>query len=97
MVSRTPSFSPLLPIAFTRNSILPSRRESRKRRRESPGPRISPHHCMPLIRTCALITSIFVRPEYRIAYRIREEKRQVEVVLVKTRERFYEVLAQSIR
>ena len=39
----------------------------------------------------------FRKAEYRIAYRIREEKRQVEVVLVKSRERFYEVLAQSIR
>jgi mRNA-degrading endonuclease RelE of RelBE toxin-antitoxin system len=39
----------------------------------------------------------FRKAEYRIAYRVREEKRQVEVVLVKSRERFYEVLARSIR
>jgi len=39
----------------------------------------------------------FRKTEYRIAYRVREEKRQVEVVLVKSRERFYDVLARSIR
>jgi mRNA-degrading endonuclease RelE of RelBE toxin-antitoxin system len=39
----------------------------------------------------------FRNAEYRIAYRVREEKRQVEVVLVKSRERFYEVLARSIQ
>jgi len=39
----------------------------------------------------------FRNAEYRIAYRVREDKRQVEVVLVKTRERFYEVLARLIR
>ncbi len=37
------------------------------------------------------------KAEYRIAYRVREDKRQVEVVLVKSRERFYEVLARLIR
>ena len=37
------------------------------------------------------------KTEYRIAYRIREEKRQVEIVLVKSRERFYKVLARLIR
>ena len=39
----------------------------------------------------------FRKAEYRIAYRIREEKRQVELVLVKSRERFYEILARLIR
>ncbi|MCZ7627362.1 MAG: type II toxin-antitoxin system RelE/ParE family toxin [Candidatus Methylomirabilis sp.] len=39
----------------------------------------------------------FRKVEYRIAYRIREDKRQVEIVLVKSRERFYEVLARLIR
>ncbi len=39
----------------------------------------------------------FRKAEYRIAYRVREDKRQVEIVLVKTRERFYEVLARLIR
>ena len=39
----------------------------------------------------------FHKAEYRIAYRVREDKRQVEIVLVKTRERFYEVLARLIR
>jgi mRNA-degrading endonuclease RelE of RelBE toxin-antitoxin system len=39
----------------------------------------------------------FRKAEYRIAYRVREDKRQVEVVLVKTRERFYEVLARLFR
>jgi len=39
----------------------------------------------------------FRKAEYRIAYRIREDKRQVEIVLVKSRERFYEVLARLIR
>jgi mRNA-degrading endonuclease RelE of RelBE toxin-antitoxin system len=39
----------------------------------------------------------FRKAEYRIAYRIQEEKRQVEAVLVKNRERFCEVLAQSLR
>lgn len=37
------------------------------------------------------------KAEYRIAYRVREDKRTIEVVLVKTRERFYEVLARLIR
>ena len=39
----------------------------------------------------------FRNAQYRIAYRIREERRQVEIVLVKSRERFYEVLARAIR
>ncbi len=39
----------------------------------------------------------FRKTEYRIAYRIREDKRQVEIVLVKSRERFYEILAGLIR
>lgn len=39
----------------------------------------------------------FGKSEYRIAYRVREDKRQVEIVLVKSRERFYEVLARIIR
>ncbi len=39
----------------------------------------------------------FLNAQYRIAYRIREDKRQVEIVLVKSRERFYEVLARLIR
>lgn len=38
----------------------------------------------------------FRKAEYRIAYRIQEEKRQVEIVLVKSRERFYEILARLI-
>jgi hypothetical protein len=51
---------------------------------------------MPLSRTCALITSIFAKPN-TAAYRVQEEKRQVEAVLVKSRERFYEVVARSIQ
>jgi mRNA-degrading endonuclease RelE of RelBE toxin-antitoxin system len=39
----------------------------------------------------------FRKAEYRIAYRIREDKRQVEIALVKSRERFYEILAQLIQ
>jgi mRNA-degrading endonuclease RelE of RelBE toxin-antitoxin system len=39
----------------------------------------------------------FRKAEYRIAYRIQEDKRQVEIVLVKSREGFYEVLARLIR
>ncbi|MFQ5846689.1 MAG: type II toxin-antitoxin system RelE/ParE family toxin [Candidatus Methylomirabilales bacterium] len=39
----------------------------------------------------------FHKAEYRIAYQIREDKRQVEIVLVKSRERFYEVLARTVR
>ena len=39
----------------------------------------------------------FRKAEYRIAYRIREEKQQVEIVLVKSRERFYEILARLVR
>lgn len=39
----------------------------------------------------------FRKTEYRIAYRIREDKRQVEIALVKSRERFYEVLARLMR
>ncbi len=39
----------------------------------------------------------FRKAEYRIAYQIREDKRQVEIVLVKSRERFYEILARLIR
>lgn len=39
----------------------------------------------------------FRKAEYRIAYRIPENKRQVEIVLVKSRERFYEVLVRLIR
>lgn len=39
----------------------------------------------------------FRNAQYRIAYRIREDQRQVEIVLVKSRERFYEVLARLIR
>ena len=69
----------------------------RKRRRKSPGhlnlalPFHAPfeglrdHHFQ------------FRKTEYRIAYRVREEKRQVEVVLVKSRERLYDVLARFIR
>lgn len=40
---------------------------------------------------------LFRKTEYRIAYRIREDKRQVEIVLVKSRERFYDILARLIR
>ena len=39
----------------------------------------------------------FRKAEYRIAYRIEEDKRQVEIVLVKSRERFYEVLARLVQ
>lgn len=39
----------------------------------------------------------FRKAEYRIAYRIREDKRQVEIVLVKSRERFYDVLVRLIQ
>ena len=39
----------------------------------------------------------FRKAEYRIAYRIRQDKRQVEIVLVKSRERFYEVLARLVQ
>ena len=39
----------------------------------------------------------FGKAEYRIAYCVREDNRQVEIVLVKSRERFYEVLARIIR
>ncbi len=35
--------------------------------------------------------------EYRMAYHIREDRRQVEIVLVKGRERFYDVLARMVR
>lgn len=36
------------------------------------------------------------KTEYRLAYHIREDKRQIEIVLVKSRERFYEVLARLV-
>ena len=39
----------------------------------------------------------FRNAQYRIAYRIREDQRLVEIVLVKSRERFYEVLGRLIR
>ena len=39
----------------------------------------------------------FRNTQYRIAYRIHEDKRQVEIVLVKSREGFYEVLGRLIR
>jgi mRNA-degrading endonuclease RelE of RelBE toxin-antitoxin system len=39
----------------------------------------------------------FRNAQYRIVYRIREDQRQLEIVLVKSRERFYEVLARVIR
>lgn len=39
----------------------------------------------------------FRKSQYRIAYRIREDKRQAEIVLVKSRESFYDVLARLIR
>ena len=39
----------------------------------------------------------FGKAEYRIAYRVRENNRPVEIVLVKSRERFYDVLARIIR
>ena len=36
----------------------------------------------------------FENVNYRIAYRVIEEERRVEIVLVKTREKFYETLRQ---
>lgn len=39
----------------------------------------------------------FRQTEYRIAYRVLDDKRQVEIVLAKSRERFYEVLARTFR
>jgi mRNA-degrading endonuclease RelE of RelBE toxin-antitoxin system len=39
----------------------------------------------------------FRKAEYRIAYRIRQDKRQVEMVLVKSWERFYEFLARLVQ
>ncbi len=35
--------------------------------------------------------------EYRIAYRILEDKGRIEIVLVKTRERFYQILKRILR
>lgn len=37
------------------------------------------------------------KTHYRIAYRIVEEKRQIEIVLVKSRESFYQVLRRLLR
>ena len=39
----------------------------------------------------------FRNTQYRIAYCIQEDRRQVEIVLVKSRERFYEILARTVR
>lgn len=35
--------------------------------------------------------------QYRIAYRIVEEKKQIEIVLVKSRESFYQTLRRIVR
>ena len=35
--------------------------------------------------------------EYRIAYRIVEDKNQIEIVLVKTRKNFYQILRRILR
>jgi len=35
--------------------------------------------------------------EYRIAYRIVEDKNQIEIVLVKTRKNFYQILRRVLR
>ncbi len=35
--------------------------------------------------------------QYRIAYRIIEDKNQIEIVLVKSRESFYQILKRTIR
>jgi addiction module RelE/StbE family toxin len=35
--------------------------------------------------------------EYRIAYRIVEDKSRIEIVLVKTRERFYQILKRLLK
>jgi len=35
--------------------------------------------------------------EYRIAYRIVEDKSRIEIVLVKTRESFYQILKRLIK
>ncbi len=37
------------------------------------------------------------KTQYRIAYRILEDKKQIEVVLVKSRESFYQTLRRLIR
>jgi hypothetical protein len=37
------------------------------------------------------------RIEYRIAYRILEHKKEIEVVLVKSRESFYQILKRVIK
>jgi addiction module RelE/StbE family toxin len=37
------------------------------------------------------------KTEYRIAYRIIEDRNQIEIVLVKSRESFYQVLRRIVR
>lgn len=37
------------------------------------------------------------KTQYRVAYRILEDKEQIEIVLVKSRERFYQTLRQIIK
>ena len=39
----------------------------------------------------------YSRTQYRIAYRILEERKQIEVVLVKSRESFYQTLRRIIK
>jgi len=39
---------------------------------------------------------VYNRIEYRIAYRILEDKKEIEVVLVKSRENFYQTLRRVI-
>ena len=39
----------------------------------------------------------YKKVQYRIAYRVREDKNQIEIVLVKSRESFYRVLRKLVR
>jgi addiction module RelE/StbE family toxin len=39
----------------------------------------------------------FRRTQYRIAFRVLEDKRQIEIVLVNSRENFYQILRKMLR
>lgn len=93
-MSPTPSSLPPLPTASTRSSTLPFRKEEAQKVARSPH---APPPLHPPFEGLRSHHFQFLNAQYRIAYRIREDKRQVEIVLVKSRERFYEILARVIR
>ncbi len=97
MLSLSLSFLPPLLTVFRRSSILPFKSGSKKRRKKAPEPLMPRHLSLPPFHGLRSHHFQLRKAEYRIAYRIREDKRQVEIVLVKSRERFYEVIVRLIQ